>query len=523
LVQKVTEFHHKRAAAAPSPDAEAVLKAIETFLAVCRRPAVLEYGEDPILLVKGCYALEIRSGRLAIEIWDEARNLSRRIVGLESVSTGVLDCSIQKFGGKPGRLSFLDLDRPQTAHRTTRGAKQTFAEQFRRMLLRQFPGWEVAALTSAQDLRRSFSSLFPRARLTLGNQQIAALACRVVPEEPDLLAAALLWFDHVKTSARAQIQTTLCLFLPEEGGALTAHRLRWLTGGALSGEAKVRLFRFNAHGSAGEVDAKDLGNLHTRVNTMYAAPGLTPELRALLKKLETIPGIGWCPEVRGGISVRSRGLEFARIENGRVLLGIETKQEINACHTEDVTNFAAQLSRLSAAPVSAPGSAGFPAPPQYPERWFESAVRANLPAIAPDLALEPVHAQVITFAANDRDSIDLLACSPGGHLAVLELKTTEDIQLPMQALDYWMRVAWHAEREELKPLFPDIALKRATPRLLLIAPAFVFHSSTATLLRYFSAEIDVERVGVNTDWQNGLRVVLRLRGAEVPVSHRSSE
>jgi hypothetical protein len=42
------------------------------------------------------------------------------------------------------------------------------------------------------------------------------------------------------------------------------------------------------------------------------------------------------------------------------------------------------------------------------------------------------------------------------------------------------------------------------------------------VLRYFSPEVEVERVGVNSDWQSNLRVILRLRGAEDPISHGRS-
>ena len=68
--------------------------------------------------------------------------------------------------------------------------------------------------------------------------------------------------------ARDNEQTSLCLFLGEDAGTLTAHRLRWLAAETL----RPRVFRFNAHGSAGEVDPRDLGNLDTRVaGTLRAA------------------------------------------------------------------------------------------------------------------------------------------------------------------------------------------------------------------------------------------------------------
>ena len=508
--------------------------AIETFLDACRHPAVLEYGENAIPLTQGCYSLEIRSGKLFIEIWEEKRSVSRRILTIERTSVGILDCSVQRFGGKPGRLTFLDLERPQTAHRTLCGTRQNFAEQFRSMLQRQFPGWEVEALSSALDLQRSFSSVFPRAKLVRGNHILAAMACPGPQDEPGLLAFALIWHNHVRLSEHARGQTSLILFLPESAGNLTAQRLRWLRGESLT----PRIFRFNEHGSAGEIDPQDLGNLQTRVTSLYIPPHLTPELEGLLSRIEKIDGVGYLPELNGSISIRSRGLEFARIENRRLFLGIESKEEISVSRIGAVAQFAETLSALAAAAGSAvPGShakashngqsngsyARKSTPPHYSERWFESAVRSNLALVDPELILNPIHGQVISFAAGDRDLIDLLAVSGAGRLFILELKTAEDIHLPLQALDYWMRVAWHLERDELRHLFPGTVLENRPPKLMLVAPAMTFHSSNATLLRYFSPEIEVERVGVNLDWQQSFKVVMRLKSADVPISHWRSQ
>ncbi|MBV9611989.1 MAG: YkgJ family cysteine cluster protein [Acidobacteriaceae bacterium] len=429
----MAKLYHKNTAESPAEDPDALLLAIETFLHSSREAAVLEYGEEILPLNSAQYALEIRSGRLWIDVWTDTRTISRRILSIERQATGVLDCTVHRFGGQVGKLSFLDLDRPQTAHRSLAGARHSFAEQFRRMLFRQFPAWEIEALTSSMDLRRSFSPVFPRARLTRGRQQLAAVACPTLRDEPAMLAFALIWHAYLRVQHRDAGPIPLCVFLPEQAGNLTAHRLRWLTGEPLD----CRLFRFNAHGSAGEVDPEDLGNLETRVTPASARQAV----------------------------------------------------------------------------VAAVGS----------ERLFECAVREHIARIDPTLLETPVHRQVLTFAAGDRDLIDLLAVSSAGRLAVLELKITEDLQLPIQALDYWMRIRWHAERGELQQRFPKVPLSPALPKLFFVAPAMCFHSSNTTILRYFSPAIEIERVGINADWERRFRVVLRLSGAEMPISHGSSE
>jgi hypothetical protein len=515
----VTKLYDK-GTAKPSQAVEpdALLAAIEGFLSKCRSPAVIEYGEEINRLTPGQYTLELRAGRVWIELWCETRSISRRILAIERQAIGVLECAVHRFGGKSGKLSFLDLDRPQSAHKALCGTRQNFSEQFRRMLSRQFPGWDIATLSSGMDLQRSFSPVFPRARVTRGNQQVAALACPDIQDESAMLTFALIWHNHLRARARQGPHISMCLFLPDTAGCLTAHRLRWLTPNML----ETRLFRFNAHGSAGEVDARDLGNLQTGVSPHYVQPCLSAHVTALLARLTAIDGVGYCPELNGGISMRCRGLEFARIENGRLLLGIETKQEVSASHTQDVEQLAARISGAGTASIRATATGMHaPAVPTFPERWLESCVRSKLSAIDASLLQNPVHGQVLTFAAGDRDLIDLLAVSPSGRLAVLELKASEDIHLPLQALDYWMRIAYHAQRSELEHLFPGISLDGKSPRLMLVAPAICFHSSNATVLGYFSPDIEVERIGVNSDWHENLKVVLRLKGADAPISHRS--
>jgi hypothetical protein len=416
-----------------------MLEAVNAFLETCRSPALLECGDDPVPLRSGEYSLEVRTDKLWVEAWTETRSISRRILAIERRAPGMLDCTVHRFGGKPGKLSFLDLDRPQTAYRSHSGMRQSFAEQFRRMLFRQFPGWEIATLSSGLDLQRSASSVFPRACLTKGNQQIAALACPSPQDEPSMLTFALIWHQHLCARGRTGVQTSVALFLPDTAGNLTAHRLRWLTAESL----EARLFRYNAHGSAGEVDPRDLGNLQTRLCTAAS------------------PSADFPPNM--------------------------------ACGSDSS------------------------------ERSLEAMVRSNITIIDASSLPRPVHGQVLTFAAGDRDIVDLLAVSLLGRLAVLELKASEDIHLPLQALDYWMRIRWHLQRGELCRLFPGLTLVRDAPRLLLIAPAMCYHPTTASILRYFSPEIEVERVGINSNWQYGLKVVMRLNGADAPISHRSPE
>ena len=112
--------------------------------------------------------------------------------------------------------------------------------------------------------------------------------------------------------------------------------------------------------------------------------------------------------------------------------------------------------------------------------------------------------------------MDLLAVDRRGRLAVVELKASADLHLPMQALDYWIRVKWHLDRGEFTAAgyFPGVELRRKPPRLLLVSPSLEFHPSTESVLAFFAPEIEVERIGLGMDWRRKVQVVFRLSGAE---------
>ena len=75
-----------------------------------------------------------------------------------------------------------------------------------------------------------------------------------------------------------------------------------------------------------------------------------------------------------------------------------------------------------------------------PERWLESVLRRDLSVLDPLLGGALVYSQVPAFASASRTLLDLLTVTRRGRLAVLEIKADDDLHLPLQALDYWVRV-----------------------------------------------------------------------------------
>jgi hypothetical protein len=155
---------------------------------------------------------------------------------------------------------------------------------------------------------------------------------------------------------------------------------------------------------------------------------------------------------------------------------------------------------------------------QYPEAWLESQARAQIETLDASLRCDPIYGQVPAFAGGERGILDLLAVDHTGRLAIIELKASADLQLPLQALDYWIRVKWHLDRGEFAShgYFPGVELRPEAPRLLLVSPSLEFHPSSETILCYFAPGIAVERIGLAVEWRKGLQVMFRLTGAEPP-------
>jgi hypothetical protein len=119
--------------------------------------------------------------------------------------------------------------------------------------------------------------------------------------------------------------------------------------------------------------------------------------------------------------------------------------------------------------------------------------------------------------------LDLLTLDRNGRRTVIELKADEDLHLPMQALDYWIRVrALNDNRQraagasgralsafERQGYFAGSEVSAAPPRLLLAAPALRIHPANEAVLRYFSPQIEWELIALSEHWRQELKVVFR--------------
>ncbi len=485
-----------RIAIQPPVDIPAVRAAIHHFLERARRPAILEPGEPLLLIQADSLSLEDRPGFLTLNVWDETRNLVRRISGVTRSERGCLALAVQRFGGRPGELQLIDLAHPRHGDHERKGSRLVFRERFRRMLERELSGWRMARISSDPDLEHTLSPAFPRALLTRGTQAIAAIGAPPEANDfPAMLSFGLIWLDYARRLHPKLTITTLQFWAPSPVAPLLSFYLPFFD----PAQARFTMYLYSDEDFAMPLDPNDYGNVLTSLEPCRHTAPLP----------FTIPFSEAVPVASGEVSWRVAGLEFARYKNGRLGNGSA------ALSLEEAQAIAASLHAMRSPDADSQALIW----QQNPEAWLESIVRSNLETVEASLAVSPVYGQVPAIAAQNRTVIDLLAVDYAGRLAVLELKASPDLHLPLQALDYWIRVKWHLDRGEFGKLgyFPGIELRRDPPRLLLVAPALQFHPSMETILRFFAPEIDVVRIGLSADWRERPRVMFRLVGAERPV------
>ncbi len=484
---------------------------------------VLEGGETIFDFASAKYSAAAEHGHVVVHFWSEERNIVRRVLDAEQ-KNGILHLTVQRFGqAKPSKLEIC-RQRDRRSPTAKRSARSRYETRLRRVLERTFPEFTLDRLTSAPDLEHSLSPVYVRGVLRRGNSAWAVLG--VNDEElqaavDGALTFGIVWLDACRRSAARALIEGLRLVIPRGLSMIVRERMAHLNRQA----AKFELYELDERdGTMEQLDCADRGNLATRLVRCPDADKVRERFAVSIARVfEVVPEAEAVPLSSAEVTFRFHGLEFARIRLAPGA-GFRNEEEIvwgaGACEVRLDESNAAQFAAWAGAVVSARGSFGRRENPLWraqPERWLESRVIQNIPAI--DSRLDPacVYSQVPAFSGVDRGMIDVLSITRAGRLAVLELKADEDIHLPLQGLDYWSRVEWHRTRNEFQKFgyFPSHTIADDPALLLLVAPALHVHPTTDTLLSYLSPEIDCELIGITEQWRDDLRVVFR-KGSSRP-------
>ncbi len=444
-----------------------------------------------------------------LHLWSESYNLTRRVLAVVDHSGERLALAVERFGrAKPDRLEFvrLEYERPQRDL-----SREAFCDFLRRLMAECFPDETLESLTASPDLEHSISGNYVRGLLRRGSSHIALLAVpdgEAADTAESSLTFALLWLDHSRNSCRRDAVTALRLILPKGAARHVAHRVA-----ALTQDLSLELYERDPVRETLElIDPRCAGNQETWLVPHRESQALLDRSRAALHPVVALSprAITVHPVAQSReVLLRFRGLAFARWDDGRIFFGcLDGREELTPASLPALKKLVLQLEICRHPLATESRHALYRA---QPERWLEALVREDVTRVDASLDARFVYSQVFAHAGGERGILDLLTVTRSGRLAILELKASEHIHLPLQAAGYWLRIRRHLEQRDFARYgyFPGIELQAAPPLVYLIAPALRFHPSTDTLLRYLSPDLQSTRVGMAESWRRGLRVVMR--------------
>jgi hypothetical protein len=487
---------------------------IELFIKSLRHPEVVENEVELFDLSASHWRLSVEFGKLIFAAWNAARSVSRRVEDIAYRDGERLGVFARKPGGREiTTMEFRELDRAIVSGKAP--ARASFQKQLLAMLSREYPGYRFERVSHRSDREHSFSAWYTRGVARLGRTAWAFLGLgeSESPAAADTaLAFGLIWLDWLRSRSDRVVYPGLKLIFPPQAAGTSAHRAACLNHRTV----QVEILEWSLREERPSViDWRDYGNVETRLAPCRLAADLVERHRGLLSRLlgERLAKVDVVADpLAAALSIRVLGLEVARVEgllSPRITFGLpgNTRRLEEGKHAELRQLLETTLSvRCAASPNSSSDLYRLQS-----ERWLESMVVRDVTKLDPALMPTCIYPQVPAFSGMDRGVIDILLATRSDRLAVLELKVQEDINLPLQGLDYWLRVKWLQERGQFQRFgyFPGIELADAAPLVYLVSPAFRFHSTTGRMLRYLNPAIRITQVGINDGWRRDIKILFR--------------
>ncbi len=497
--------------------ADWLAKLLEQFLADSPQAVALEEGAVLFDFSTARYAVS-GEGKCVLHLWSEERNIVRRVLDAE-ISGRTLRLNVLRFGQSQSTLLEICADRDHRSAAAQRSVRLRYQRLLERVLQRDFPGYTLERLSSKPDLEHSFSPVYTRAILRSGQSAFAVLGVNAEEAQAAIdgaLTFGILWMDYQRRhlAGRAHVEG-LKLFAPPGHSSVLRQRLAHLDANA----AKWQIYEIDERSEICEsIDSADIGNIETRLVRAVDEAAAHERFAASIARIQALaPAVDVKVDSPSEVVFRLFGLEFARAritpvagfrKEESILFGPAPAEYLLDESSEQLFR---ELVRRIADHRDPGGSRTDLFFRMCPERWLETLIARDVRTVDERLDGRYVYSQVPAFAASDRAMLDVLTCTLGGRLAVLELKADDDIHLPLQGLDYWARVRWHQQRGEFAKYgyFAGHELSPADPLLYLVTPALRTHPATDVLLRYLSPRVDWTLVQIDERWRNGVRVVNR--------------
>jgi hypothetical protein len=513
---------------------------IEGYLADHPAAALLEDGRALFDMRIARFAVSESHGRCLLQMWSDERNLVRTVIDIQHRAQSLRLMTRRMGASKPQALELVPTSDRRTP--TARdSARRNYQRLLERVLTRAFFGCKVDGLRSAMDLEHSFGPAYVRGRLLRGT---AAEAVIGVGESESssmidgVLTLGILWLNYCRQHSDSRRHFgALKVIVPAGAWRTTAERMAWLNHSA----ADFQLYTLDERSEElVQVDFRDTGNQVSRlVHAFSTAAAIERCQKGIDRLMALIP-----PAAQRRVEILARsatevglllhGLQFARVRCGVAAHSFAREEEITFgagpnetplnCETEALCSELHTRLFRSRRPD---GAASDPLFRLQPERWLEAEFRSALDEFLPCLRRDALYSQVPAFSSGDRGMLDLLTLDGDSRLVVIELKADEDLHLPLQALDYWIRVrALNADRQpssrgdrplsafECAGYFAGTEVSPLPPRLLLAGPALRIHPANETVLHFLSPEVEWELIAVTEHWRREMKVIFRKRSTD---------
>lgn len=458
-------------------------------------------------------SVTLEFGKLIFSYWGDGFAESWRIDDYQ-VKPDLLQLELSRYRGRQ-RIHLEVRPQRETEPLSTEiiERRQRFQEILCQIIRQQFPDTVIERVTTQRDEARQLSGLYTRMILSQGRDRAVAIGVNSQESQADidgLLAAAIIWFD--RASSRYDPMPNRLLLLAPAGR--TTNLARRLTAIEPRRNVNVELYEVDeSRRQASFVSPFDQGSLFdpSRHCLPLTHKDLAPNpIRDRLLQLYPELMVYQRPG-SSAHSLRWRGLEVARISGGTLRFGLGAKkQPVKGDDLAPVTALICQVAH-----IRRPDSPQkwHPLYRQQAERWLEEIIRQDIRAL--DVSLNPryVYPQVPAHRDDDLGMVDLLAITEHGRLVIIELKVVEDAELPMQGLDYWLKVEWHRRRGDFRRrgYFPDVEVVDEPALLFLVSPLLRFHRTFDLVASWIDRRVPVYKVGINDQWRQGIKVLLKER------------
>jgi hypothetical protein len=515
-------------------------QAIEDYIQDHPAAALLEDGRVLFDMRHARYSVTESHGRCLLQLWSDERNVMRTVLEVHPRARSLRLITRRMGAARPQAMELVPTSDRRTP--TARdAARRNYQKLLERVLTRSFTGAKVDGLRSATDLEHSFGPAYVRGRLLRGPAADAVIGVSEAESAATIdgvLTLGILWLDYCRQKSDGRRHFGgLKVVVPAGAWRTTAERMAWLNHGV----ADFQLFMLDERSEEmAAVDFRDTGNLESRlVHAFSAAAAIERCSGGVDRMMALIPAAAReRVEIHANstteVGLLLHGLEFARVRQMAASDSFGRREEISfgagpsetALNDESESLCCELLARLFEG-RRADGVHTDALFRMQPERWLESELRHGITELFPGLRGDLLYSQVPALSSGDRSMLDLLTLGANGRLTVLEVKADEDLHLPMQALDYWIRVrALNADRQAVAGAFRKLSaferlgyfdgaeIAAADPKLLLAAPALRIHPANEPVLRHLSPQVEWELVALSEHWRREVKVVFRKRSGE---------